>query len=164
MWNFPCRFKSCLPDHPTINNRKFIMDPITSIFSSLGMISPEIIKARDAARATGNPDMVFDWKKAAQIIKDHISKGFSFDAVAGLKGDFEWTGGTIYEFNIYKNEVNTDSYTYLASCHATPLLVIEDPDGEEIAVYDCWVPANETEYRSDTKWPEDALEILHGNV
>ena len=36
---------------------------------------------------------VFDWNRAARLIKDNNVK----TASAGLKGDWEWTGGTIFD-------------------------------------------------------------------
>ena len=40
----------------------------------------------------GNEEMVFDWNKAATLIKDRKPK----NASAGLRGDWEYTGDTIY--------------------------------------------------------------------
>lgn len=37
---------------------------------------------------------VFDWNRAARLIKDNNVK----TASAGLKGDWEWTGGTIFVY------------------------------------------------------------------
>lgn len=90
---------------------------------------------------------VFDWDKAAKIIKERNAQ----KAEAGLSGDLEWTGGTILEGGI----PNKDSYTYLASTWATPVLIIDD---EEI---DCYKMQSETSgWDSDTKWPQSALDIL----
>ena len=59
---------------------------------------------------------VFDWDKAAQIIKEKNPEY----AEAGLFEDLEYTCGLIY-----KNEKPVyDSYTYLASTWATPVLKI----------------------------------------
>lgn len=41
----------------------------------------------------GKERMVFDWDKAAEIIRDRKPKW----AIAGLQRDMEWTSGMIYE-------------------------------------------------------------------
>ena len=41
----------------------------------------------------GKELMVFDWNKAAKIIKEQNAASAS----AGLCGDWAWTGGAIYE-------------------------------------------------------------------
>lgn len=96
------------------------------------------------------PLKVFDWDKAAQIIAERKPE----TASAGLRGDWEWTGGTIF----YDGHPITDrdeTYTYLASTWATPELEIE---GQKIA---CYRMQDETPgWDSDTLWPESALEIL----
>ena len=88
---------------------------------------------------------VFDWDKAAKIIKERKPE----TASAGLAEDWFWTGGTIY-----KNGRPVKSATYLASSWATPVLLI---DGEEI---DCYQPKWYQGWDEDTKWPESALKIL----
>lgn len=90
---------------------------------------------------------VFDWDKAAQIIRDSGAQ----EAYAGLAQDWEWTGGQILEGGLpYR-----DGYTFLASTWATPELEI---DGERV---DCYKMESETPgWDSDTKWPESALKIL----
>lgn len=92
--------------------------------------------------------MVFDWAKAARIIRERKPK----EASAGLHSDWEWTGGTIYE----DGKPVKDSYTFLASTWATPEL---DIDGE---IIDCYIMQNGTKWNSDTKWPKTALDILNG--
>lgn len=95
------------------------------------------------------PVMVFDWDKAARLIKERGAR----EASAGLRDDWEWTGGTIYA----DGKPDTDSYTYLASTWAVPEL---DIDGE---VLDCYVMKDERpDFDSDTKWPKSALDILSG--
>lgn len=93
----------------------------------------------------GKPSMVFDWDKAATIIKERGAKSAS----AGLSGDWEYTGGEI----LTDGKPNTDEYTYLASTWATPELEIE---GEYI---DCFT-TEKPEWDAGTKWPESALNIL----
>jgi hypothetical protein len=94
----------------------------------------------------GKEAMVFDWDKAAQMILEMKAD----EARAGLSGDWEWTGGYIYE----DGKPDFDGYTFLASTWATPEIEI---DGE---VYDCYKMKSETEWRADTKWPESAIDIL----
>lgn len=94
---------------------------------------------------------VFDWEKAAQIIKERGAK----NASAGLSGDWEWTGGSILEDG--KPVPKDETYTYLASTWATPAL---DVDGFVLA---CFRMQSKTPgWNSDTYWPEEALEILSG--
>lgn len=101
-----------------------------------------------AARAAGNKTKVFDWDKAATLIRERKPKVAS----AGLASDWEWTGGTIFS----EGKPDTESYTYLASIWATPELSL---DGEVIA---CWKLAEHTPgWDSGTKWPESALAILN---
>lgn len=94
--------------------------------------------------------MVFDWNKAAMLIKQHKP----VKAEAGLKGDLEWTGGTIWR----DDKPVKNSYTYLASTWATPLLIL---DGEETP---CYIMEHETKWRAKTTWPESALKIIEGTV
>ena len=68
------------------------------------------------------PLMVFDWDKAAKLIKESGAK----EASAGLAGDWEWTGGNI----LLNGKPYMDSYTYLASTWAEPELCLGE-DGEK---------------------------------
>lgn len=108
----------------------------------------DIIEAFTKANAAkGREHMVFDWIKAAQLIKDRKPKHVS----AGLQGDWEWTGGTIFE----GGKPVLDDCTYLSSNHAAPEI---DLDGDR---FPCYVMQSEQPgYGSDTKWPQEALEIL----
>lgn len=91
--------------------------------------------------------MVFDWDKAAHIIKDLNIK----NARAGLAGDWEYTG----DYILINGEIPKDSYTFLASTWATPELEI---DGKLI---DCYKMQKEvSEWGSKTFWPESAIKIL----
>ena len=96
----------------------------------------------------GKEMRVFDWNKAAQIIKDRGCR----EASAGLSSDLEWTEGTIFENGQpLKERVGA----YLASTWAKPVLVI---DGEEI---DCWIMESQTDgWDAYTHWPESALAIF----
>ena len=89
---------------------------------------------------------VFDWDKAAKlIVKYNLT-----DADAGLKEDWTFTGGNI----LTDGNLNINSYTYLASTWATPVLWTEEE------IYECWTLGDETDWDSDTKWPQSAIEIL----
>lgn len=94
--------------------------------------------------------MVFDWIKAARIIK----KRKATNASAGLKNDWEWSGGEILKDGI---PIPRDlTYTYLASTWAIPEL---DIDGE---IIECYKMQSKTpNWNSDTYWPEEALKILN---
>jgi hypothetical protein len=95
----------------------------------------------------GQPMMVFDWDNAARLIRERKPQ----TASAGLAGDWEYTGGTIYE----DGQPVTDSYTYLSSTWAEPEL---EMDGVTV---ECWrVESEVPEWDADTKWPESALAIL----
>lgn len=96
----------------------------------------------------GKEQKVFDWDKASRIIKERQPE----EATAGLEEDMEWTAGTIWE----NGKPVYDSYTYLASTWATPVLVI---NGEIIP---CYVRASKTTYDSGTKWPKSARDIIEG--
>jgi len=67
-----------------------------------------------------NELMVFDWERAAKIIKDFGAQ----HAEAGLANDWEYTGGII--FHNGKPVKKEDTYTYLASTWATPQLKIKN--------------------------------------
>ena len=94
----------------------------------------------------GKERMVFDWDKAARLIKERQPTRAS----AGLARDWEYTGDTIYD----NNKPVLDGYTYLASTWATPEL---DLDGD---VEDCYIMESQTEWDESTKWPQSALAIL----
>ena len=96
----------------------------------------------------GNRLKVFDWVKAAQLIKERQPSL----AGAGLSGDWEWTGGEIFRDG--KPIAKEETYTYLASTWATPEL---EMDGY---VVDCWCYTDE--WDSGTYWPEEALAIIAG--
>lgn len=94
---------------------------------------------------------VFDWDKAAQIIRD---TGAQY-AAAGLRDDWEHTGGEIYE----NGAPVKNSYTFLASTWATPELCV---DGEYI---ECYKMQSQTPgWGCKTKWPASALAILQGKI
>lgn len=98
-----------------------------------------------------DPLMVFDWDKAAQIIKERGAQ----NASAGLAGDWGMTGGEI----LTDGEPNMEDYTYLASTWATPQLKV---DG---VLMDCWKYAKDTDgWDAKTKWPKSSLKILNNKT
>lgn len=102
----------------------------------------------------GREQKVFDWNKAASLIKELKIK----NAVAGLQCDMEWTSGLILE----DGEPVDDCYTYLASTWATPVLVPLDKGCDHTEI-PCYIMGNETEWNAKTKWPISALRILKGD-
>jgi hypothetical protein len=97
------------------------------------------------AKADGQGPKVFDWNKAATLIAERKPKL----AEAGLAEDWNNTSGTIFE----DGDTCSDSYCYLYSAWATPLLVL---DGEEI---ECYTDAS-SGWGANTLWPKSALELL----
>ena len=92
--------------------------------------------------------MVFDWEKAARLIVESGAK----HASAGLRDDWEWTGGAILSKG---NPVPRDeTYTYLASTWAVPELEL---DG---VIQECFIMEDERGWDSHTYWPKEALDIL----
>jgi len=100
----------------------------------------------------GKELMVFDWEKAARLIKQNkVNRAY-----AGLSDDWEWTGGIIFENGkpvpIDRKDV------YLASTWATPELQINSK------IIPCYKMQNETpNWDAETYWPEEALKILNSN-
>jgi hypothetical protein len=108
----------------------------------------------DVARARCAKVKAFDWDKAANLIKENLKQYPNLVAEAGLQGDWDYTGGTIFE----KGKPTNDSYTYLASNWATPTLILTN-DGDEICEVDCSIERNDR-FDSDSKWDESSLSIL----
>lgn len=99
----------------------------------------------------GREEMVFDWDKAAQIIRD---TGTNY-AAAGLRGDWEYTGDDIYE----DGQPAKNADTYLSSTWAVPELMA---NGEIIP---CYRMASEVPgWDAKTVWPASALAILQGKI
>jgi len=98
---------------------------------------------------------VFDWIKAAKLIREHCMVGELFNAKievsAGLAEDWGCTSGPIFSEGSIVNE--DDTYAYLSSSWATPII---DIGGEE---HECW------SYRKDVKsedyWHAAAVNILN---
>lgn len=98
----------------------------------------------------GKPLKVFDWNKAAALIRERKPT----IASAGLAEDWNWTGGDIYRDG--EPVPKEDTYTYLASTWATPEL---DLDGETV---DCFLMQEETDgWDAETYWPHSALAELN---
>lgn len=97
----------------------------------------------------GKEQRVFDWLRAAEYIKTNNVQY----AEAGLAEDWSWTGGDILING--KPVSREDTYTYLASTWATPVLKTDKGRIE------CWRMASELPgWGSNTFWPKEALEIL----
>jgi hypothetical protein len=99
----------------------------------------------------GKDQMVFDWDKAARLIREAKPAR----AAAGLAGDWEWTGGRIYEEE--KPVPASETYTFLASTWAVPQLSM---DNEVIPCFRMETDA--PGWDSSTYWPDSALKILNG--
>lgn len=100
-----------------------------------------------------DPSMVFDWTRAAELIRDRKPQ----QASAGLADDWEWTGGPIYRDG--HPVPRQDTYTFLSSTWATPEL---NMDGD---VVECWRLADDTPgWDSSTYWPDEALVVLNAEV
>ena len=102
----------------------------------------------------GNPQKAFDWDRAAEIIKEKLTLYPNLKAEAGLHGDWDYTGGVIFENGKPTNKY----YTYLQSNWATPTLILE-VEGEEILELGCFTDVDER-FNADTKWDKQSLEIL----
>lgn len=101
------------------------------------------------AASRNNPMRVFNWTKAAELIRDQQP----YYAAAGLQGDWEWTGGMIWENGQIMDE--DDTYTYLSSTWAIPEL---DLDGD---VVECWIWMSDSPgWIASTYWPPEARALL----
>lgn len=115
------------------------------------METAKAFEIAELARMNGSPLKVFDWVRAATILGERKVQ----NASAGLQNDLEWTGGIILKDGVPVPPQNT--YTYLASVWATPILIIGD---EEIP---CFVVHPErSEWNASTYWPDEALRALAG--
>ncbi len=103
-----------------------------------------------------NPFRSFDYDKAAEIIKEKLKEHPDLVAEAGLQGDWDYTGGVIFEDRLPQ----TDNYTYLQSNWATPTLILSW-DGEEQEEIECWAYSNDSRFNSGSKWDEESLKILN---
>lgn len=101
-----------------------------------------------------NPVKAFDWDKAAAKIKELLPSYPNLTAEAGLQGDWDYTGGIIFE----DGKPNSESYTYLASTWAIPTLIIT-ADGEELIEMPCYTNKSKR-FNSESKWDKASLKIL----
>ena len=96
---------------------------------------------------------VFDWIRAAQIIREKKPR----TAEAGLEEDWSCTAGMIWENG--KPVPKDETYTYLSSTWATPILML---DGDE--EIKCWVledgDNNPHHFDEHTYWPEEAKKLI----
>lgn len=98
----------------------------------------------------GREPKVFDWVKAARIIRESGKSR----ARAGLQGDWDYTGGVIYQ----DGEPVKETCTYLSSTWAIPELLI---GGKLI---ECWLWEKDSHgWDAYTEWPDEALEALKGS-
>jgi hypothetical protein len=121
----------------------FLFEEVMDTYQAMAM--------SDLAAEKGAKQMIFDWHKAAQLIKERQPKVAS----AGLKSDWEYTGGVIYTA---EDGIKAKEYTYLSSNWATPELNL---DGEIIP---CFIDQdhNPDGWDSSTSWPDVAVAILNG--
>lgn len=104
---------------------------------------------RRGQESRGREPMVFDWERAAKIIRERGAQS----AGAGLQDDWEWTGGDIFRDG--KPIPKEETYTYLASTWAKPELRVENE------VVECFRMLSETPgWNENTYWPTSALKIL----
>ena len=103
-----------------------------------------------ARKSIGKEQMVFDWDKAATLIKEKGAKV----ARAGLRDDWEYTGGDIY----FRGSILTNRGTFLASTWAVPEIRLDfDPP------VPCYKMAHEVpRWDAKTVWPKSARRILEG--
>lgn len=117
-----------------------------------GFMDGELMQKAEQSR--GNVSRAFDWDKAAEIIKDYHTRHGDLICEAGLKGDWAYTGGVIFENGLPTN----DSYTYLSSTWATPCLVL-CYNGKWQEEIECYCVSNDR-FNESTKWDDTSLAIL----
>lgn len=104
-----------------------------------------------------SPSRVFDWLKAAQIIRDRYLVGNLKVASAGLRDDWEYTGGKIFENG--SPVPAEETYTFLSSTWAIPELCL---DGD---IFECWIWAKDSPgWDAGTYWPPESLAILQPSL
>lgn len=101
---------------------------------------------------------VFDWDKAARIIRDR--KPLSADA--GLERDWLNVAVEIYRSGkIIEYDEKTMFMGYRASMWDVPLLRLYFSD-KHTENYVCYVTESQTEWDADTWWPQSARDIMEG--
>ena len=108
----------------------------------------------ESARINQNPIKAFNWDEAAKIIREKAKIHTDLIAEAGLKGDWEHTGGVIFS----NGKPTNGSYTYLASNWAKPTLKLKW-DGKEQEEWECSIEENER-FHSSSEWDERSIAIL----
>lgn len=112
------------------------------------------IQAEEAKR-NGNTEKVFDYDKAAAIIKEKYQSHNDLVAEAGLQGDWIYTGGIIFE----KGKPTNRYYTYLTSNWAIPTLILSY-NGKEQEEIECYTEDENTRFTEHNTWDEQSLNIL----
>lgn len=120
--------------------------------SSLGFTEGMVV-GMTKSRPERGKFKVFDWTRAANLIKFHQPKR----AEAGLAQDWGLTCAVIWRNGEPVKE--NDGQMYLESFWATPIIVFED--GKEV---ECWVHADDIpageEWDASTMWPQSSLAIV----
>lgn len=98
-------------------------------------------------RNRSKEEMVFDWEEAAR----RIVSSKTLHASAGLRGDWDWTGGVIFEYG----RVFRERRTYLSSTWAVPELEI---NGKRTPCFK--IKSAAPDWDATTFWPKSALLIL----
>lgn len=99
----------------------------------------------------GTPLKMFDFKKAAELIREAFKAHPDLIAEAGLQGDWAYTGGVIFANGKPTNE----NYTFLSSNWAKPTLILSW-DGAEQEEIVCEKDGDQ----ADCKWDYESLKIL----
>lgn len=120
------------------------MDPIDQF---LKVLDPDFWEsARQGqikSQKSKGPYKTFDWAKAAKIIKE---TGVAI-AYGGLKEDWKYTGGRIFD----DGKPTKKTTQYMGSQWATPVLRIKDQ------VIDCYVEVTDKKQNLNTWWPPEIL-------
>lgn len=109
----------------------------------------DILSAIAQSNANRNQELkVFDWDKAAQIIK----KEKLYTVYAGLTEDWDYTGGCI----LINGIIPKHNTAYLSSTWATPVISVDNG-----IFVECYKMASEVpNWNDETYWPESARRIL----
>jgi len=120
---------------------------------TLSFLGPDVFAKASANR--GNKQRVFDFDKAAVIIREKLKECPGLVAEAGLEGDWSYTGGVIF----MNGKHFSDEYTFLSSTWAVPTMILIT-DGEEVSM-PCWHYESECRFTSGSKWDETSIAILN---
>ena len=109
-----------------------------------------ITQKRREAQLSGAKGKVFDWNKAATIIKENRPDV----ATAGLAEDWFWTGCEVYNSD---DGIVSIEDGHLCSIWATPILLLEFENRGDMTE-ECWCYEDEhPDWDAKTRWPEEAL-------